>query len=92
MMSVKMATQSHLKLTVIWNKGYDVIIHVDDATSKILSHDSSYIVDVFMWPKFSNCIISMRSYHNFNFIRIWPGKALFLIGVPDSNSVIWDWH
>ena len=32
-------------------KGYDVLIPADDVTSKILSRDPNYIVDVFMWPK-----------------------------------------
>ena len=60
MMSTKMATPSLFKLTVFWNKGYDVIIFVNVATNKILSRNSDYIVDVFMWPKFANCSISMR--------------------------------
>ena len=60
MMSAKMTTPSLLELTVFWNKGYDVIIFVDEVTNKILSRDSNYIVDVFMWPKFGNCSISMR--------------------------------
>ena len=60
MMSAKMATPGLLKITLFWNKDYDVIITVDDVTNKILSHDSNYIVDVFMWPKFGNCSISMR--------------------------------
>ena len=60
MMSAKMATSGLLKITLFWNKDYDVIITVDDVTNKILSHDSNYIVDVFMWPKFGNCSISMR--------------------------------
>ena len=59
MMSANMATPG-LKLTVFWNKSYDVIIHVDDVTNKILSSDSNYAVDVFIWPKFRNCGISMR--------------------------------
>ena len=59
MMSAKMATPGLLKITVFWNKGYDVIISVDDVTNKILSRDSNYIVDVFMWPKFGNSSISM---------------------------------
>ena len=57
MMSAKMATPGLLKITVFWNKGYDVIISVDDVTNKILSRDSNYIVDVVM---FGNCSISMR--------------------------------
>ena len=48
MMSAKMATPSLLKITVFWNKGYNVIIPVDDVTKKILSRDSNYIADVFM--------------------------------------------
>ena len=77
MISAKMATPDVLKITVFWNKGYDVIIPVDDVTNKVLSRDSNYIVDAFMWPKFGNCSISERSYHNINFIRIWPEKTLF---------------
>ena len=59
-MSAKMTTPGFLKATVLWDKGYDVIIPVDDVTNKILSRDSNYIVDVFMWPKFGNSSISMR--------------------------------
>ena len=55
-----MATPGLLKITVFWNNGYGVVIPVDDVTNKILSRDSSYIVDVFMWPKFGNSSISMR--------------------------------
>ena len=51
-MPAKMATPSLLKITVLWNKGYNVIIPVDDVAKKILSSDSNYIVDVFMLPKF----------------------------------------
>ena len=60
MMSAKMATPGLLKITVFWNKGYDVIIPVDDVTNKILLRDSNYVIDVFMWPKFGNSSISMR--------------------------------
>ena len=60
MMSTKMATPGLLKITVFWNKGFDVIISVDDVTNKILWLDSNYIVDVLMWPKFGNSSISMR--------------------------------
>ena len=60
MMSSKMATTGLLKITVFWNKGYDVIIPVNDVANKSLSHDSNYVVDVFMWPKFGNSSISMR--------------------------------
>ena len=59
-MSAKLATPGLLKITVVWKKGYDIIVSVDDVTDKISSRDSDYIVDVFMWPKFGNCSISMR--------------------------------
>ena len=59
-MSAKMATPGLFKITVFWNNGYDIIIPDDDVTNKVLSRDSNYIVDVFMWPKFSNSSISMR--------------------------------
>ena len=60
MMPAKMATPGFLKITLFWNKGYDVIIFVRDVTNKILSRDWNYIVDVVMWPNFGNSIISMR--------------------------------
>ena len=60
MMPAKMATPGLLKIKAFWKKGYDVTIFVDDVTNKILSRDSNYIVDVFMWPKFGNSSISMR--------------------------------
>ena len=59
-MSAKIATSSLLKIKVFWNKGYDVMIYVNDVTNKILSCDSNYIVNVVMWPKFGHCSISMR--------------------------------
>ena len=59
MMSAKMATPDLFKTTVSWNKGYDVIIPVDDVTDKILSRNSNYIVDMFMWLRFGNSSISM---------------------------------
>ena len=39
-----MTTSDILEIKVFWNKGYDVIISVQDATSKILLHDLNYIV------------------------------------------------
>ena len=60
MFSAKMAALGLLKIKVFWNKGYRVIIAVHDVTCKVLSRDSTYIVDVVMWPKFGNSSISMR--------------------------------
>ena len=60
MMSANVNTPGLLKITVLWEKGYDVIICADDVKNKTLSRGSKYIVDAFMWPKFGNCSISMR--------------------------------
>ena len=60
MMSAKMATSGLLKIKVFWNKDYDVITSVNDVINKLLSHDSKYIVDVVMWPKFGNSSIYIR--------------------------------
>ena len=60
MMSAKVATLECLKLTVFQNAAYDLIIPVDEVTTKILSLDWNYVVDVFMWPRFGNSSISMR--------------------------------
>ena len=59
-MSAKLATLGLLKKKVFWNKGYDVITPACDVTNKILPHESNYIVDVVMWPKFGNSSISMK--------------------------------
>ena len=60
MMPAKMATLGFFKIKVLWNKGDDIIISLHDVTSKILSRDSNYIVDVVMGPKFGNSSIFMR--------------------------------
>ena len=60
MMTTKIATLGLLKIKIVLNKVYDVIASVHGATNKILSRDSNYIVDVFMWPKSGNSSISMR--------------------------------
>ena len=60
MMSAKLASTGLLKVKIFQNKGYDIIIPHCDATNKILSRDSNYIVEVFMWPKFGKSSISMR--------------------------------
>ena len=59
MVSAKMATPGLLKITVFWNKGYDVTAFVRDVTNKFLSRDLNYIIDVVMWPMFGNYSISM---------------------------------
>ena len=59
MMSAKLAILGFLKIKVFWSKGYEVLIFAHDVTSKILSRDSNYILDVVMWPKFGNSSISV---------------------------------
>ena len=48
MMLAKMAAPGLLEITVFWSKGYEVIISDNEIMNKILSRDSSYIVDMFM--------------------------------------------
>ena len=60
MMSAKMTTPGLFKITAFWNKGYDVMITVEDVTKKISTRDSNYVVDLFMRSKFGNSSISMR--------------------------------
>ena len=60
MISGKLATLGLLKVKIFWSKDYDVIISVYDFTSKTLSCDSNYVVDVVIWPEFGNSNISIR--------------------------------
>ena len=60
MMLAKMAVLALLKIKQFQNKGYYVIHSVCDVTNKILSHNSNYIMDVVMWPKFGNSMICIR--------------------------------
>ena len=49
MISTKIATLGLLKIKVLWNKVYDVIIFVHGVTNKtLLLSQSNYIVDVVM--------------------------------------------
>ena len=48
MMSAKLAISGLLKIKILRNKGYDVMIPDYDVINKILSRDSYYIVDVVM--------------------------------------------
>ena len=57
--SAKMAITGFLKKKLFWNKSSDVIISVHDVTTKILSCDLNYGVDLVKWPKFSNSSISL---------------------------------
>ena len=48
MMSAKVTTPGLLKIRVVLNNGYDVIISVNDVTNKILLRDLNYIIDEVM--------------------------------------------
>ena len=58
-------------MKILLNKSYDVISSARDATSKILSRDSNYIVDAVTWPKLGNSSMSTREVivYNLKFIR-----------------------
>ena len=66
MMPAKLATIDLLKIKGFWYKDYDVIISVYNAAKIILSRGSNHIVNVVMWPKFSNSykFLSKRSKNN----------------------------
>ena len=55
MMSAKMASLGFHKTKVFSNQGHDIKISLYDVTNKVLSRDSSCILDVVMWPNFGNC-------------------------------------
>ena len=56
----KIPTLGLLKIKVFWNESYDVIIFVNYFTNKILSPDWTYMVNVFIWPKYGKSSISIR--------------------------------
>ena len=73
--SGKLAILGLFKIMLFWNKYYNVIIFVHGVT-KNLSRDSKYIVDAVLWSNFGKSSISL-SFHNLDFIRIWPEKTIF---------------
>ena len=76
MMSAKLETLGHLKMKVLRNEGYDVILFTNEISNKVLSRDSDHIVNAVMWPKFGKSSIPMREVYK-DFMKIWPRK-LFL--------------
>ena len=76
-----MATPGLLKITVFRNKVYVVIIFVDDVTNKILSRNSNYIGDAFMWQKFGDCSISMREVLTTSILSWIDQKSRFFWGM-----------
>ena len=92
MMSATLATLSFLKIKVIWNKGYDVIISAQDAVNVILSRESNYICRChlnkvwltlallwkkLLWPQFYKDVTRKSNFcFKFNSLRLALGMAL----------------
>ena len=81
MMSAKMATPALLRLKVFWKKDYYVIYSVFDVTNKILSHESNYIMNLVMWPKFCNSSICIREVIITSILLGFDQKNRFFLGV-----------
>ena len=64
-MSAKLATPDLLRISVVSNKDYDVIILVYDLVSKILRRDSDHIVN------FGGVTREMQNFHCF----FWVAKV-----------------
>ena len=64
-MSAKLATSDLLRISVVSNKDYDVIILVYDLVSKILRRDSDHIVN------FGGVTREMQNFHCF----FWVAKV-----------------
>ena len=89
-MSEKIITPGLLKIKMIRNKSYDVILAEYDVTNNILSRDSNDIVYVVMWPKFGNSSISLREVIITKICKDLTEKKNFLTGGLGSSSIIWD--
>ena len=60
MMPSQLVALGLLKMKVFWNKGYNVIIFIYEASNKVLSRDANSTLDVIIWLKFGNSSISIR--------------------------------
>ena len=76
-MSAKLANLGLLKIKVFWNKVYDAINFLHDVNRKFLSPDSSYIVDLVIWPMFYDSSTSMREVILTPFYKDLNGKTFF---------------
>ena len=89
-MSAKLANLGLLKMKVFWNKVYDAINFVHDVSRKFLQPDSSYIVDLVIWPTFYNSSASMREVTLTPFYKDLNGKAFFLRSALGFQVVPWN--
>ena len=81
MRPVKLATLGLLKRKSFWTEGYDTIISAYDVTTKILSCESNYGVNMVMWPKFGNSSISMREVITTSILQGYDQKKQLFWGV-----------
>ena len=84
MISPKMSTSDLLKINVFWNKSYEAIIYVNDATSKDLSRDSNYVVDMI-------CSCD-QSFVNVAFLWEKLSQPPFFETGIGSSSIVLDWR
>ena len=95
MMSPKMATPGLLKITIFWNKAYDVIVSVDEVKNKFLARDLNYIVDVFMCSCDQSLVtvaFLSEKLSKPQFYKDLTTKTVFLRGGLGSSLIICDWH
>ena len=76
--------------TLLWNKGYDVMISAHDISSKILLLKSNYIADVAIRPKFGNCSISMREVIIIWILKGFDQKNQFFRSGIGYSSIMWN--
>ena len=70
-MSAKLATPDLLRISVVSNKDYDVIILVYDLVSKVLRRDSDHIVN------FGGVTREGQNFHCF----FWVAKVPYFLGM-----------
>ena len=75
--------------TLLWNKGYNVMISVHDISSKILLLKSNYIADVAIRPKFGNCSIFMREVIIIWILKGFDQKNQFFRSGIGYSSIMW---
>ena len=59
--AIKIGYYSLLKVKVLLNKGYDILISFQGVTSKNLLSESNHLLDEDIWSKSGNSSISMRA-------------------------------
>ena len=87
----KLAILDLFKISLFWNKVYNVIINAYGVINKIFSTDTIYIVNAVMWPKYGNSDISMKEVIIALILHKLDQKSkIILISGIDSSTMIWD--